>query len=91
GLQVNDFLLRVGVVEVTDNDWGDDFAEVYRDSVGDSITVVYQRGGLEISKSVSVGTRTTYEHKLSPAADASTSQLELRRSILEGKRPEPGG
>ena len=90
GLQVNDFLLRVGVVEVRDNDWGDDFAEVYRDSVGDSITVVYQRGGLEISKGVTVGTRTTYEHNLSPATDASASQLELRRSILEGKRSEPG-
>ena len=84
GLQMNDFLLRVGVVEVTSNDWGDDFAEIYGDSLGEPITVVYQRGGQEFSSETTVRTRTTYQHRLSPARDASEAQLAIRRSILFG-------
>ncbi|MEE9133047.1 MAG: hypothetical protein V3U13_05755 [Gemmatimonadota bacterium] len=91
GLRVNDFLSRVGVVEVSGNDWGDDFVHVYSDSAGAPISVVYQRGGQEISREVNVRTRTTYQHQLSPLADASASQLELRRGILEGPTSSPGG
>jgi predicted metalloprotease with PDZ domain len=84
GLQMNDFLLRVGVVEVMSTDWGDEFAQLYGDSVGDSIAVVYQRGGHEFSSVTTVRTRTTYRHRLFPAQDATETQLALRRSILTG-------
>ncbi len=84
GLQMNDFLLRVGVIEVTSSEWADDFAQMYGDVVGDSITVAYQRGGQEFSGATTVRTRTTYQHRLSPAQDASEAQLALRRSILNG-------
>jgi len=84
GLRMNDFLLRIGVVEVTSTDWGDDFAQIYGDAVGDSIAVVYQRGGQEFSGETTVRTRTTYQHRLSPAQDASEAQIALRHGILFG-------
>ena len=83
---MNDFLLRVGVVEVTSNDWGDDFAATYGDSLGESITVVFQRGGREITSETTVRTRTTYEHRLSPAQDATERQLAVWRGIIGGTR-----
>jgi predicted metalloprotease with PDZ domain len=90
GLRLNDYLLRVGSVAVTERDWGDAFADAYADSLGAPLVVVYQRGGQEIRREVTVRSRTRYNHRLSPAEDASESQLALRRSILLGDRPADG-
>ncbi len=86
GVQVGDELRWVGVVEVTDSDWADDFHRAYADSVGAPITVFYEQGGEKVERRVKVGGRTRYEHRLEPFGAASENQVALKRSLLDGGR-----
>ncbi|UCC73442.1 MAG: M61 family metallopeptidase [Gemmatimonadota bacterium] len=83
GLRVGDELKWVGDVEVNDGDWTDEFHELYAESIGEPITIVHRRGGEDVRKTVKVGERTRYEHRLEPMAEASAGQIALRRGILE--------
>jgi predicted metalloprotease with PDZ domain len=86
GLRVNDQLLRVGVVDVTSQDWGDAFQDIYADSLGAPLHVVFRRGDQERSADVALRTRTLYRHGLSPDPNATERQLEMKRGILSGRR-----
>lgn len=84
GLATGDQLLRVGVVEVTGQEWGDRFRQVYADSIGSPISVEFLRGAERMSGQGTLGTRTRIEHRLEPLAAASESQIAIRRGIVEG-------
>ncbi len=84
GLQAGDQLLRVGVVEAEGEGWGDVFRQTYADSIGAPLSVEVLRDGERVSGLGTLGTRTRIEHRLEPLADASESQLAIRRGLLEG-------
>jgi S1-C subfamily serine protease len=84
GLRRGDQLKSVGDVEVTNRNWGRDLRSAYSESPEAPVTVVYIRGGEEVSKQVTLATRTRYVHRLRASPDAGEAELELRRGILEG-------
>lgn len=88
GLRAGDLLVRVGVIEVTDRAWADAFVRTYADSIGGPLTVVYQRGGEEIAREVTLGSRTRYRHRVERAEDATEVQLAVWRGILGARRPD---
>ena len=88
GLRPGDVLQRVGAVRVSDIDWGETYRELYADSVGASIEVVYLRNGEERTVGAKVRTRTRYTYQLEPLASATDRQAALRDGLLYG---ETGG
>jgi predicted metalloprotease with PDZ domain len=82
GLAAGDQLLRVGVVEVRGEDWGDIFRRTYADSIGSPIAVEYQRGGERRSGSGALGTRTRVEYRIDPIAGASEAEVAIRRALV---------
>jgi len=84
GLRVSDHLKWVGALEVVAQNWGDAFKRAYADSVGDPVTVVYERDGREVRREVTVRTRTRYEYWLGVDGSAGEREVERWRRILEG-------
>ncbi len=82
GLQAGDQLLRVGVVEVADAGWADQFRAAYADSVGTPFTLEYLRDGQRMSGQTTIRTRTRYAYRVEPMTDASEKQLAVRRELL---------
>ena len=85
GLRPGDHLLRVGVVEVEGQEWGDIFRRTYADSIGSSIEVEVERSGERVVGRGTLGTRTRVEHHLEPLAGASELQNAVRRGIVTGR------
>jgi predicted metalloprotease with PDZ domain len=85
GLRNGDELLRVGTVEVSDEDWGEEFQRAYADSLGGPLALVYKRGGARTSATTTVRARTRYEFRLFPAEGADERQVAIRRGIAGGR------
>ncbi len=84
GLQPGDELLRVGHVAVEGQGWAPRFREIYADSTGVPFTVEFLRNGERMTGEARIATRTRFEYRISPMANASERQLMIRRGLIEG-------
>ena len=84
GLQRGDILKQVGEIFVTDQNWGATFRRMYQGAGGESIEVVYERGGEEQTVLTEVGARTRYVHRLEVNRGAGDLATRIREGIVTG-------
>jgi predicted metalloprotease with PDZ domain len=85
GVQVNDYLLRIGDIPVADPDFGARYRARYARSEGQTIPVVVRRGGEERTLTLPVRNRIRTIETIQVDRNASPKAMRIRSGILRGE------
>jgi len=84
GVQVGDYLVRVGDIAVSDPDFGARYRARYARSDGQTVPLVVRRGGEERTLTLQVRNRLTTVESVVLDRNASPKALRIRAGILKG-------
>lgn len=85
GVQVNDYLVRIGDIPVADPDFGARYRARYARSEGQTIPVVVRRGGEERTLTLPVRNRIRTVETIQVDRNASPKAMRVRSGILRGE------